>query len=31
LTDVMTDMAITKEESFGRQVPHYRFKTDAEP
>jgi succinate-semialdehyde dehydrogenase/glutarate-semialdehyde dehydrogenase len=30
LTDVTTDMVITKEETFGPVVPLYRFKTDAE-
>ena len=30
LTDVMTDMVITKEETFGPVAPLYRFKTDAE-
>jgi succinate-semialdehyde dehydrogenase / glutarate-semialdehyde dehydrogenase len=30
LTDVTTDMAITKEETFGPVAPLYRFKTDAE-
>jgi succinate-semialdehyde dehydrogenase / glutarate-semialdehyde dehydrogenase len=30
LTDVTTDMVITKEETFGPVAPLYRFKTDAE-
>jgi succinate-semialdehyde dehydrogenase / glutarate-semialdehyde dehydrogenase len=30
LTDVTTDMIITKEETFGPVAPLYRFKTDAE-
>ena len=30
LTDVTTDMVITKEETFGPTAPLYRFKTDAE-
>jgi succinate-semialdehyde dehydrogenase/glutarate-semialdehyde dehydrogenase len=30
LTDVTTDMVITKEEAFGPVAPLYRFKTDAE-
>ena len=30
LTDVTTDMAITKEETFGPVAPLYRFKTDDE-
>ena len=30
LTDVTTDMVITKEEEFGPVAPHYRFKTDDE-
>ena len=30
LTDVTTDMVITKEETFGPVVPLYRFKTEAE-
>jgi acyl-CoA reductase-like NAD-dependent aldehyde dehydrogenase len=29
LTDVTTDMVITKEETFGPVAPLYRFKTDA--
>jgi succinate-semialdehyde dehydrogenase/glutarate-semialdehyde dehydrogenase len=28
LTDVTTDMVITKEETFGPVAPLYRFKTD---
>jgi succinate-semialdehyde dehydrogenase/glutarate-semialdehyde dehydrogenase len=28
LTDVATDMVITKEETFGPVAPLYRFKTD---
>jgi succinate-semialdehyde dehydrogenase/glutarate-semialdehyde dehydrogenase len=31
LTDVTTDMVITKEEAFGPVAPLYRFKTDDEP
>ena len=30
LTDVTTDMVITKEETFGPVAPLYRFKTDDE-
>ncbi len=30
LTDVTTDMVITKEETFGPVAPLYRFKSDAE-
>jgi succinate-semialdehyde dehydrogenase / glutarate-semialdehyde dehydrogenase len=30
LTDVTTDMVITKEETFGPVAPLYRFKTDEE-
>jgi hypothetical protein len=30
LTDVTTDMVITKEETFGPVAPLYRFKTEAE-
>jgi succinate-semialdehyde dehydrogenase/glutarate-semialdehyde dehydrogenase len=30
LTDVTTDMVITKEETFGPAAPLYRFKTDDE-
>jgi succinate-semialdehyde dehydrogenase/glutarate-semialdehyde dehydrogenase len=30
LTDVTTDMVITKEETFGQVAPLYRFKTEAE-
>jgi len=30
LTDVTTDMVITKEETFGPVVPLYRFKTEEE-
>jgi len=30
LTDVTTDMVITKEESFGPVAPLYRFKTEPE-
>jgi succinate-semialdehyde dehydrogenase / glutarate-semialdehyde dehydrogenase len=30
LTDVTTDMVITKEETFGPVAPPYRFKTDDE-
>jgi succinate-semialdehyde dehydrogenase / glutarate-semialdehyde dehydrogenase len=30
LTDVTTDMVITKEETFGPFAPPYRFKTDGE-
>jgi succinate-semialdehyde dehydrogenase / glutarate-semialdehyde dehydrogenase len=30
LTDVTTDMFITREETFGPVAPLYRFKTDAE-
>src|SRR5438128_8970378 len=30
LTDVTTDMVITKEETFGPVAPLYRFKTDAD-
>jgi len=30
LTDVTTDMIVTKEETFGPVAPLYRFKTDAE-
>jgi len=30
LTDVTTDMVITREETFGPVAPLYRFKTDAE-
>jgi succinate-semialdehyde dehydrogenase/glutarate-semialdehyde dehydrogenase len=30
LTDVTTDMVITKEETFGPVAPLYRFKTDGE-
>src|SRR4051794_25313520 len=30
LTDVTTDMMITREETFGRVAPLYRFKTDEE-
>src|SRR3974377_970133 len=30
LTDVTTDMVITKEEAFGPVAPLYRFKTDDE-
>src|SRR4030088_1358437 len=30
LTDVTTNMVITKEETFGPVAPLYRFKTDAE-
>jgi hypothetical protein len=30
LTDVTTEMVITKEETFGPVTPLYRFKTDAE-
>ena len=29
LTDVTTDMVITKEETFGPVAPLYRFKSDA--
>ena len=29
LTDLMTDMVITKEETFAPVAPLYRFKTDA--
>src|SRR5262249_3063546 len=31
LTDVTTDMVITKEETFGPVAPLYRFKTEADP
>ena len=30
LTDVTTDMVITKEETFGPVAPLYRFKTEKE-
>ena len=30
LTDVTTDMVITKEETFGPVAPLYRFKTEAD-
>jgi len=30
LTDVTTDMVLTKEETFGPVAPLYRFKTDPE-
>ena len=30
MTDVTTDMVITKEETFGPVAPLYRFKTDDE-
>jgi succinate-semialdehyde dehydrogenase/glutarate-semialdehyde dehydrogenase len=30
LTDVTTDMVVTKEETFGPVAPLYRFKTEAE-
>jgi succinate-semialdehyde dehydrogenase/glutarate-semialdehyde dehydrogenase len=30
LSDVTTDMVVTKEETFGRVTPLYRFKTDDE-
>jgi succinate-semialdehyde dehydrogenase/glutarate-semialdehyde dehydrogenase len=30
LTDVTTDMVITKEETFGSVAPLYRFKTEPE-
>jgi succinate-semialdehyde dehydrogenase/glutarate-semialdehyde dehydrogenase len=30
LTDVTTDMVITKEDTFGPVAPLYRFKTEAD-